>query len=374
MPGGDAKLGGIDRTKDYLLKNGFSVALLEHPLTTVDVDYEQPKRSCLSILQGTERSVLCRFNIRPCGNPWRWIGEKLVSEKVVAKQLNPGFVAFAADPLSGLTSLGLRRMGLATKAVLHFTDYSPNRFGNPLLNFLYQRICVKNLAESDLVLCVSRRMQEHFKRWYPLSTYMFFPNTPEVSECPFCPVKERNRHDIVLLGVAGEGMRHDLLFAGLSKAARKYPRLKLHVIGGGGGEQILESKAEKLGIKESVIIHNFMPRPEALKVVAKSGIGVVLYDKAVPWNYYRDSLKIREYGACGLPVICDSSTGTAEEAREAEAAILVEAETELVDAFDRLLSDDGLYEKMSHAAREWAKKNDKRMYLEKMMDFLEESS
>ena len=79
-------------------------------------------------------------------------------------------------------------------------------------------------------------------------------------------------------------------------------------------------------------------------------------------------MKIREYAACGLPIVCDPSTGTAEEAAETGAAILVKDKTSLADALNRLMSDDVLYGRMSEAALVWAKANDKRLYLENLMD------
>lgn len=366
LPNGEVKVGGIDRTKDYLLWQGHSVALLEHPLTTVDVDYKQPKRSRLVLLKGSERTVLCDFEIKPSGNPWRWLFETPATNRVVTTHLDRGFVCFSADPLAGMTGLYLKDHGVARKSVLHFTDYAVRRSKNPILNFAYQRLCLKNLQGNDLVLCVSKRMEERFRKWHPGGKYMYFPNTPSATEFPGVPASQRNRRDIVLLGVA-DGMRHDVLMGAIKLLAGKGIMVRLHVIGGGGGERTVRELARKAGQEDRVEIHNFLPRPDALRLTASSGVGVVLYDGRVPWNYYRDSLKIREYAACGIPTVCDSSTGTAEEARQAGAALLANNEAELAIALDRLMTNDELYFKMSHDALAWAQANDKRMFIEAMM-------
>lgn len=367
LPDGSAKVGGIDRTKDYLLDCGFGVAFLEHPLTTVSINYDAPTVSTLSIHRRNDRRELARFACTPSSNPWRWIAERWHSPRIVRKHLKGDFVTISADPLCALAASALKRSGAARSCVLHVTDYADQRFSNPLLNQVYQSVCRSSLRSSDLVLCVSRKMIQVFEKRFNSGPYMLFPNTPHFNSCPRLPVAQRRRSEVVLLGVDKEGMRHETLVEAFAQFQSRKPDATLHIIGAGGGDQRIRELAQRAGIGEAVVCHGFLDRSAALELVSQCGVGIVLYDPAVPWNDYRDSLKIREYAACGVPVVSDSSTATAREASDEGAGLLGDDAATIAHALTTLCSNDAEYERRAEAAVAWAKSNDKQIYLEQLM-------
>jgi glycosyltransferase involved in cell wall biosynthesis len=361
---GVAKVGGMDRTKEYALEQGLTVGLLENPLTTVGPEMSGGNVSRLSLLAADRREELEAFRVRPDAQPWRWFVEPWRSATVVRRHLAPGFVCFAEDGLSGLCSLSLRRSGHARACHLHCSDFATRRFGSRWLSAAYLAIYRHNVRRSDGVLCVSQRMIHHFRTWDVRRPYVFFPNTPDCDATPLLPVAERRRGQLVLLGPSHTGMNHGMLVEGLKALVARYPEVRLAVVGSGGAERRIRERAEAAGIAGAVEIRGFLPRADALRAVAQSWLGVVLYTDEDPFNYYRDSIKIREYAACGLPTVCDATTGTGEEGERAGAARRVRTTAEFVEAVSRLLTDAGLYVRTAEAARRWAVANDKRRLLE----------
>jgi len=209
-------------------------------------------------------------------------------------------------------------------------------------------------------------MLRRFQEWHPNGRYMFFPNSPDAASCPRRPTRDRQRHNLMLLGISDRGIDHEVLLDGMQCLLRRRPEMRLHIIGQ-GGEDRLRHGAEQRGIAATLVFHGFQTRERALEMVAAAGIGVVMYAQEHPWQYYGDSIKIREYAACGLPVICDGLTSTAEEAAQAGVATIVADAEGFAEAVARLTSDDAAYERAAAAALAWAKENDKRLFLEEFM-------
>ena len=61
-----------------------------------------------------------------------------------------------------------------------------------------------------------------------------------------------------------------------------------------------------------VVLHGSMERSLVQKLLAKSGIGLALYKDKDPWTRYGDSMKMREYLSCGLPIITTSVVSTSD--------------------------------------------------------------
>lgn len=360
---GKAKIGGLDRTKEYLLAKGHRIVLVENPLTTYGDALSGGFVSRISLLEGSKSVELATFSVWPRKHPWRWFREPSDSAGMVRKLIEPGFAAFAGDPLSGLVCQKLRKSGDARVTVLHCTDYARDRFSNPVLNLVYNRMYRFVVSASDHVLCVSSRMADEFNGWSTENHCVHFPNTPDADQMPVQQVEARKRNRIVLLGASKEGMDHRLLINGLARLRASIPDIQLLMIAGGGSEDVVGGLASAAGVADIVERTGFLPREKALEMVAGSYIGFVYYNETEGFNHYRDSIKIREYTACGLPVISDLSTETAQDGIKAGACIGISSEDEFVKAVQSL-QDPKRYAEMSRNALSWARANDKRRYLD----------
>lgn len=87
--------------------------------------------------------------------------------------------------------------------------------------------------------------------------------------------------------------------------AQKEPKVKLTVIGGGKRQKEFENLTNKLGLQDKVSFTGILSPQDVAKNLCNADLSLVYYeDKEV--NYYRASVKIREYLALGLPVVCNN--------------------------------------------------------------------
>lgn len=362
---GKAKVGGLDRTKEYLLEKGHTIGYIENPLTTFGPELSGGYISRLSVLKGATCDTVAEFKVRPQSEPWRWVTEPFYSTALARKHFTAGYVCLAGDPLSSLHSLMLRGSGHAACSIMHCTDFAEKRFGNPIINKAYLDIYRRSIRKCDFVLCITKRMQVQFSKWEPNREYTYFPNTPDARGMPVVAAGERRRNRIVLMGPNETGMHHEMLASGVRRLNESGARMEILVLGAGRAVDVIREAAARHGVEGSLSTPGYLDRGKALKLVAESGMGIVLYNGQDSYNFFRDSLKIREYAACGLPSICDPSTETAEEGQKAGACILVRNEDEFVRAVETL-QDAATYAKMSEAALDWARRNDKRKYLDEL--------
>jgi len=85
---------------------------------------------------------------------------------------------------------------------------------------------------------------------------------------------------------------------------QKMPKVKLMVIGGGQRQGEFENLVAKLDLQDNVFFTDTLPPQDVAKHLCTADLALVYYeDREV--NYYRASVKIREYLALGLPVVCN---------------------------------------------------------------------
>ena len=114
-----------------------------------------------------------------------------------------------------------------------------------------------------------------------------------------------------------------------------------------------------------------MPHDEAIAIAAKCQIGFALYTTRAAWNAYRDSLKMREYFASGLPAITTGGHPLARDLEARGAGAVVTTPAEVAAAVDRLLQPDA-GEQAAAAAVELAKEADRANVLTRALDDIRE--
>jgi glycosyltransferase involved in cell wall biosynthesis len=80
----------------------------------------------------------------------------------------------------------------------------------------------------------------------------------------------------------------------------KYPELGIVILGDGNGNQNLIKLAEKLGIQDHCVFTGSVPFQKVATYINTLDVGISL----LPPKYYGQSeLKVRQYIACGIPVV-----------------------------------------------------------------------
>jgi len=267
--------------------------------------------------------------------------------------------------INTLGGLILKKLGKVKTVIYYVSDYSPARFGNTYLNSLYlwlDRFCATN---ADFIWGVSSAMQPARinsgldpKKSAP---NLHVPNGLFSTQISPLAISKRIPYSLVFLGTLGFENGPDLAIESMLLIKKKYPKAKLHIIGG-GKENLsrLRNLVEKLQLKDSIIFYGFVvDNDEMAGIIRKCYVAVAPYralKDSVRW--YADATKIRQYLASGLPVITTKVPPFGREVVKQGAGLLIEDTREdLSFAAMKLFSDTALYSKLAKKATDLSKNN-----------------
>lgn len=366
---GRPKLGGLDYLIEHLLSTGKKVLVVESPLyphqyNTIVVTYRE----------GSDIQKLYEFNLKSSGNGFVWLVGILVDFYVAVRYKTKNSCVLSSDPLSSFPAIVLKKAGLFRFHYYHCTDYSEQRFKNKFLNGIYRWLLSVSMRNADLVGAVSKRILDRAKEYNP-KNITYIPNSPDFESYAKyrVPVNERNEKMLVLT-CAGIIQRYNVLetIRILSEVLKITPGIKLTIVGSTELDKEYYSKVvseiEKLELQDSVVFTGYVSREANCEIIARSYIGIALYDPVDSYSRYADPLKIREYAALGIPCISDLVTSASEEMAENEAGYAVSDYKEAVDKIVKLFQDSETYIKFSENALKWAISLDKQKILKKLVD------
>ena len=269
------------------------------------------------------------------------------------------------EAVNAMAGIFLRKFGKIKKVIYYVSDYSPQRFRIGIINTLYlwlDRFCA---SHADFIWDVSKAMQparikaglEEKKSaralHVPNALYPVQIKTESMSKIvPF---------SLVFMGTLGVENGPDIAVEALPIVLRKFPKTILHIIGGGKEDvDRLQKLAEKLKLKEKVVLHGFIANREKVSEAIR-----IFYVALAPYPFiegsprlYGDATKIRAYLAAGLPVITTHIPPLGKEAAEKGAAILVGDNSEaFAKAIIQVFSTRNLYLRLRKNAIRFAKNN-----------------
>ena len=362
------KPGGLDRFFSFLQEKGnYNISTIEHPLNfigdtvlrNISKDKTEVKKQIklpFSFFPSARLSIEFIFNI------FYVISRKLFFDVIIC-----------ADPFNVFSGYILKKLKRSKLLTFHSADYSDRRFDNSFLNYIYQSFYKLALKKADLVFTVSARMHQKCQGLLVnnnIKKIIFFPNSPEFSNTPRRVVNKKNIQTIVLVGHLIEGLNYEMVLEAIADLKKEYPEIQLKIIGQGDGIKAINEIKAKLGIEKNVFYMGSLKQNETLNQIAQSDIGLACYTDQAAWNFYRDSMKIREYAACGLPTIADNTTGTALDAHQNGCCLLFENKESLKSCISSLLNDESYYKKVSENALAWAEKNDSRLIYENVLSLI----
>jgi len=345
---GRVKPGGADRIVDFVLGRGAAVGLLENPL------YGKGP-VVLSLLEGKGRRELARVRL-PLKGPARWLAETVAVPNLANTNLRGDFTLICADPLNFASAAPLLRPG--RQGIFLVVDYSPRRFAQPLLDRIYRHLFRRAVLRADRVWAASEAAAQVCRGLAPdPGKVAWLPNSPFYDEVPRVPAGERDPRELVLAAHFSQSTGLKMI----ARALELLPEARLTLIGPGNPDLGIfrDGRVRSLGTLE---------RPEALAEIARLGIGLAFYGGNPELDRFRDSLKIREYAAAGLPTVCDPITATAREGAGRGACFLASTPEELARAAGELMGDRELYLRASDSALAWAREMDKAVILRRLLD------
>lgn len=274
------------------------------------------------------------------------------------------FIGF--ESINALAGIILRKFRKVKTVIYYVSDYSPRRFGNNVFNKIYlwlDKFCIEN---ADFTWDVSPLIKEARKKAGILKKdskkILHVPNGLFNSQINPLPISKRKPESIVYMGLLNPDQHGvDLALKAFALVLKKTPSATFHVIGGTNREaNPFMQMVKDLGIEKSVISHGFIPPNKKMSsIINKCCIGVATYrlDKD-PRNRYGDSGKIRQYLACGLPIVATTLQRYTKYAIAKGAGIGVnETPEDFARAILKLFEDKALYKRCSEKALELSREN-----------------
>lgn len=151
----------------------------------------------------------------------------------------------------------------------------------------------------DGVVVADRHLAKKFIRCHPV----ILGNYPRLSFTPQAQADHEKTFNLIYVG----GVSCDRGLKMVLKALRllAIPELRLHVIGAGRDECL----TSQLQANPQVVMHGRIPWTELYRYYVKAHVGLALYQPLEGFVTVDHSVKIVEYMAAGIPVLCSNFLG-----------------------------------------------------------------
>lgn len=269
--------------------------------------------------------------------------------------------------LNALSGLILKLLGKVKKVIFYGVDYAPQRFANPLMNYLYHladKICIHDV---DQVWSLSSKMLEARLKYKNLKI-------------------KKNKSKIVPMGVwfnkikrpkFNKIMKNTLVFMGhllkkqgvqtvikaIPKIIKEIPDFKFLIIGTGEYRPELEKLVKKMELTDKVIFTGFIKNYQKMSgLISQSACAVAIYQKGDyqrNFTYYADPGKIKDYLGAGIPVILTNVPPNAPEIEKAGCGIVInDKEEEVAQAVIKIMKNEEKLKQYKKNALKFAQKYD----------------
>lgn len=271
-----------------------------------------------------------------------------------------------SDNFDAFIGLVLKSLGKVDDVVLYTIDYIPQRFKNPVLNNLYRffdKQCLKmcKIVWNVSPVMASAREQHGGIKETDNVKQMVVPLGMWYKRIPRLPFRERERYELIFMGHVLEKQGLDVVVRALPKIIKKFPKVKLTVMGTGEHEDKLKSLVKKLKIENFVRFTGYVEKHEDIeRELAKSTISLAMY-KPDPNSFtnWADPGKLKNYLAAGCPVVLTSVPPVAREIEEKRCGVISEYdEKDFAGKVMELLGNTRLLREYSDNATKWSKRFD----------------
>jgi glycosyltransferase involved in cell wall biosynthesis len=282
--------------------------------------------------------------------PVTWVKDFILTVAWALSSRKKIDVFIGIDSLNAAAGLLLRRLGRVHKVVFWTIDYVPERFPNPLLNFVYHhfdRLCV---TRCDVTWNVSPRMEPARRERGLVGPQRIVEVGANITWSP----AEWNRKKLVFVGHLLEKQGVQLVLRALPEIRQAVPDVSFQVIGDGPYRDDLVRLAHELDVDDVVEFTGYIRRHEEVEqLLAGSAVGLAMYDPLNPsFTKFADPGKVKTYFGAGVPVAMTDVAHNAAELSDADAAVVVPYEVgALATTLAELLNDPARQAQMRAAAR-----------------------
>lgn len=262
-------------------------------------------------------------------------------------------LAIVDGPESALLARLLKRTGRVRSLIYYDIDYYPAVYPqwSGILS-MRERMCCK---VADAVASVSRPLSAlREQQGARLATVV--PNGVDFSRFHAANiVRKEHPPTLIYIGSLDARWGVDLSIRTMSLLRQQFPDVRLFVAGRGPAEGELRQLVRSIGVNDCVYFKGFVSHQDLPKLLAQADIGVAT-SRSDSFRRFASPLKIVEYMAAGLPVICSGGGEAEQMIEESGAGVNIHFKPEaFVKAVESLLTTDGSLTASREAAINYAR-------------------
>lgn len=261
-----------------------------------------------------------------------------------------------ANNLNCLAGLILRPFLNFRRVIFYSVDYSPVRFKNKVMNWIYQTIDKIVVRQADATWNNTHRvMAIRKKQGIRAASNLFVSNGVDLKKIPKIK-RSRQIKKIIYVGNLTKTKGVQDIIAALPAVVKRFPQVELLIVGGGPYRSDLEKLTAKLRLSRKVKFLGQKTNAQTLKIISKSDIGVALYRRDDSYTHFCDPIKVKEYLACGCSVIISDVPEIAKIIEREKVGVVINKLNEIAPAVLYLLGQD--LNRLRRSAKNLAQKYD----------------
>lgn len=335
------------RLANYLKDKVKNIILIAHPFPEYNHRY-----SYLRVINSGKKNQESKFYI-PKGPAWlQFLYHTLLLYYILLFKTGLNFdLCITMENLSFVSIYPLRFFKLIRRLVYYSIDFVPDRFPNIILNNIYHLMDKSGFKYADSAWVMT---EEQFKKRDIFGITKFnstfvdiVPIGYDTKKITTYPVEKINFYNIVYAGALRESTGPQLAIKTMPLLIKKYPKIRLTVIGSGKDSESLKKLIEKLKLSKYIDFKGYIANfYDLTEILAKKSIGLAPY-KPIPgsFSYYSDPSKIKLYMCCGLPVITTDMTTMSDLISKTRSGIIIDySEKSLSEAVSYLIENKKRYQ------------------------------
>lgn len=337
---------------NYLLDKVKKIVYIEHPFP-----HAKHRYSYLSIYEyGTliKQVRIPRFNIPSLLD---YVINTLLTNFFLIQNFTRFDLSVACENLSLISMLPFKWLHSTGHIIYLTVDYHKKRFANPLINWVYHLFDRVSCRQSDSnwvnINQQIKARKENNLLIEKCSPFYIVPLGYDTRDIKIPSFKNINPYNLVYAGALMENSGPQLPIQTMPKLVKRFPNIRLTIIGTGLYEDYLKTLTKQLKLGKYVQFTGFIKSNlDLYKILTTAGVGLAPF---VPnpdsLSYFSDPSKIKLYLVCGLPVITTKVTTMAEEIIQNKAGLVIDYnEEDLYKAVSYLLDNKKRYRSFKNRA------------------------
>lgn len=233
-------------------------------------------------------------------------------------------VFIGVDPLNTFAGVLAKLFGFVRTVICYTPDYTERRYANQLMNRVYHMVDRFASKHADQVWCVSNTIiEKRIQDGIPSRLIYFVPNSPSMRAIGVKRPTKYKTYKLVMVGNIIQTLDYLFVIDSMRELKKYYSSITLHIVGSGEYMNALKQNVQKNNLQKTVIFHGQLAHEKVISLLKTCSIGLALYTGKCSTNFFGDSMKIREYLSCGLPVLTTDVTETAALVRQYKAGEII---------------------------------------------------